>query len=61
LTEEQFADLYAQTIAYGLFSARTRTENNFNRKIAYALIPSTIGIIFPLGKFPNRWKLWLMI
>ncbi|MEO0195610.1 MAG: type ISP restriction/modification enzyme [candidate division WOR-3 bacterium] len=45
LTEEQFADLYAQTIAYGLFSARTRTENNFNRKIAYALIPSTIGIL----------------
>jgi hypothetical protein len=27
LTEEQFADLYAQTITYGLFAARTRTQD----------------------------------
>src|SRR3972149_1314673 len=34
LTEDQFSDLYAQTITYGLFAARTRSENSFNRKLA---------------------------
>jgi len=29
LTHEQFADLYSQTITYGLFAARTRTEKGF--------------------------------
>lgn len=28
LTQEAFADLYAQTITYGLFAARTRAENS---------------------------------
>jgi len=45
LTEEQFADLYAQTITYGLFAARTRAQNSFNRRMAHDLIPSTIGIL----------------
>lgn len=45
LTPETFADLYAQTITYGLFAARTRTENGFNRRVAFDNIPPTIGIL----------------
>lgn len=45
LTKDDFADLYAQTITYGLFAARTRAKNGFNRKLAYTLIPRTIGIL----------------
>ncbi|OIO01594.1 DNA methyltransferase [Candidatus Desantisbacteria bacterium CG_4_10_14_0_8_um_filter_48_22] len=51
LSKEDFADLYSQTITYGLFAARTRTENTFNRKLAYDNIPSTIGILRDLFKF----------
>ncbi|GAB4534395.1 MAG: DNA methyltransferase [Thermodesulfovibrionia bacterium] len=51
LTEEDFADLYAQTITYGLFAARTRSDNGFNRKLAYDRIPKTIGILRDLFKF----------
>lgn len=45
LTKEEFADLYSQTITYGLFAARTRSDNGFNRKLAYSYIPHTIGIL----------------
>ncbi|MBD3232501.1 MAG: DNA methyltransferase [candidate division Zixibacteria bacterium] len=45
LTEESFADLYSQTITYGLFAARTRTKEDFNRTIAFNHIPHTIGIL----------------
>ncbi|KAF0145723.1 MAG: Adenine specific DNA methyltransferase [Nitrospirae bacterium] len=51
LTKEDFADLYSQTIAYGLFAARTRTENGFNRKLAYDRIPKTIGILRDVFQF----------
>jgi len=51
LSKEDFADLYSQTITYGLFAARTRTENTFNRKLAYDNIPPTIGILRDLFKF----------
>jgi len=51
LTEKQFADLYAQTITYGLFAARTRTKDSFNRELAYCLIPSTIGILRNVFKY----------
>ncbi|MFN3975351.1 MAG: DNA methyltransferase, partial [Dehalococcoidia bacterium] len=46
LTPEQFADLYAQTITYGLFAARTRVPPSsppagsgrvFNRQLAHSL------------------------
>jgi len=56
LTEEQFADLYAQTITYGLFAARTRTHGPFNRQMAYALIPSTIGILRDVFQFISLGK-----
>ena len=51
LLKEDFADLYSQTITYGLFAARTRTENEFNRKLAYDSIPHTIGILRDVFKF----------
>jgi len=51
LTESEFADLYAQTITYGLFAARTRAEAEFNRKLAYDNIPKTIGILRDIFRF----------
>ncbi len=41
LDEKQFADIYAQTITYGLFTARLhdRTLENFSREEAQHLIP----------------------
>lgn len=45
LTPEQFADLYSQTITYGLFAARTRSEGTFNRRTAIDFIPGTVGIL----------------
>jgi hypothetical protein len=51
LTEKQFADLYAQTITYGLFAARTRANGEFNRKYAFDYIPHTIGILRDVFRF----------
>ncbi len=46
LTREQFADLYAQTITYGLFAARSRSDGEtFRRETAHEHIPQTIGIL----------------
>lgn len=41
LKEEQFADMYAQTLVYGLFAARyeDKTPENFSRQEARDLIP----------------------
>ncbi len=43
LTKDQFADMYAQTICYGLFAARCNCENpsNFSRWIAARDLPKT--------------------
>lgn len=43
MTEEQFADVYAQTIAYGLFTARLhdKTKEDFTRSEALLLIPKS--------------------
>jgi len=43
LTEAQFADMYAQTVAYGLFAARCAapTGMNFSRQSAADLVPKT--------------------
>ncbi len=51
LTEKQFADLYAQTITYGLFAARTRANGEFNRRLAFDYIPHTIGILRDVFRF----------
>lgn len=57
LTPKTFADLYAQTITYGLFVARSRAKNEFNRKIAYDYIPQTIGILRNVFEFISLGKL----
>ena len=65
LSKEDFSDLYSQTITYGLFAARTRSENGFNRKLAYDNIPQTIGILrdvfefISLGKLPQQME-WII-
>jgi predicted helicase len=43
ITPKEFADVYAQTIAYGMFAARLHdtTPENFSRQEAAALIPKT--------------------
>jgi len=57
LTEKDFADLFSQTIAYGMFAARTRSSNGFNRKLAYDLIPKTIGILRNVFRFVSQGDL----
>ena len=57
LTPEDFADLYAQTITYGLFAARTRDGNAFNRRTAFDKIPHTIGILRDLFRFISLGEL----
>ncbi len=65
LSKEEFADLYSQTITYGLFAARTRSEDGFNRKLAYDSIPHTIGILrevfefISLGDLPPQME-WII-
>lgn len=62
LTQKDFADIYSQTITYGLFAARTRANGEFTRKGAYDLIPPTIGILkdvfqfISLGKIPPHME-----
>ncbi|HUU27409.1 MAG TPA: type ISP restriction/modification enzyme [archaeon] len=51
LTPEDFADLFAQTITYGLFSARTRAGESFSRRAAFDNIPRTIGVLRDLFRF----------
>lgn len=51
INEDEFADLYSQTITYGLFAARLRAEKDFNRKLAYSYIPKSIGILRDVFKF----------
>jgi len=65
ITLEDFADLYAQTITYGLFAARTRARDGFNRLTAFNYIPRTIGILrdvfqfVSLGDLPKQIE-WLV-
>ncbi len=51
INEEEFADLYSQTITYGLFAARLRAGEEFNRKLAFSFIPKSIGILRDIFKY----------
>jgi len=52
LTFEKFADIYAQTISYGLFAARVKAKkNDFSRDTAYRYIPTTIPLLRKLFYF----------
>ena len=45
LTKERFADLYAQTITYGLFAARMKVQNGFKRETAWKFIPEGLPLL----------------
>ncbi len=51
LSKEDFANMYAQTITYGLFTASTRCEQEFTRRLAFDNIPRTIGILRDVFRF----------
>ena len=51
LTPEDFADLFAQTITYGLFASRIRAGDGFNRRAAFDNIPHTIGVLRDLFRY----------
>ena len=51
LTPEEFGDLFSQTITYGLFAARIRAVDNFNRGVAFENIPHTIGVLRDLFRY----------
>lgn len=51
LTKEEFADLYSQTVTYGLFAARTKANGSFSRELAFKYIPQTIGILKEVFKY----------
>ena len=47
MTEQEFADIYAQTVAYGMFVARLhdKTLGDFTRQEAATLIPKTVPFL----------------
>ncbi len=45
LSERQFADLYAQTVAYGLLAARCWEDGDLDRRTLYERIPPASGIL----------------
>ncbi|MGI6496293.1 MAG: type ISP restriction/modification enzyme [Kiritimatiellia bacterium] len=51
LEREEFADLFAQTITYGLFAARIRSGDAFNRRSAFDSIPHMIGVLRDMFRF----------
>jgi len=58
LTEERFADIYAQTITYGLFVARTRAnQEGFGRDVAVKFIPRTIPLLKKVFAFISSTEL----
>ncbi len=57
LKKEEFADLYSQTVTYGLFAARTRADDTFTRRNAVEFIPSTIGILKDVFEFISYGQL----
>jgi type I restriction-modification system DNA methylase subunit len=56
LSKEDFADLYSQTVTYGLFAARTRCKEEFHRKNAVEFIPRTIGILHDVFEYISIGK-----
>jgi len=45
LTRERFADLYAQTITYGLFAARMKVQDGFKWETAWKFIPESLPLL----------------
>ncbi|MCF7803829.1 MAG: N-6 DNA methylase [Candidatus Marinimicrobia bacterium] len=59
LQKSEFADLYAQTVTYGMFAARTRVgqDDTFTRRNAKEFIPKTIGILRDVFEFISYHEL----
>ncbi|MBF0343682.1 MAG: N-6 DNA methylase [Nitrospirae bacterium] len=57
LKKEEFANLYAQTVTYGLFAARTRSGNGFNREGAFSKVPRSLGILRDVFRFVSSTDL----
>lgn len=51
LAPPEFADLYAQTLAFGLFAARTRLGDDFSLDTAASAVPETLGILRDAFRF----------
>jgi predicted helicase len=51
IDEGEFADLYSQTITYGLFAARLRAGDDFTRTSAFSYIPKSIGVLRDIFRF----------
>jgi len=45
LGKERFADLYAQTITYGMFAARLGSHDSFGKDTAWRLIPESLPLL----------------
>ncbi len=65
LTREEFADLYAQTLSYGLLAARWRASGDFDRRIAAESIPATSGLLRDAFRYisladPPREIAWIV-
>ncbi|MBF0538527.1 MAG: N-6 DNA methylase [Nitrospirae bacterium] len=57
LKKEEFANLYAQTVTYGLFAARTRSDDAFNRESAFSKVPRSLGILRDVFRFVSSTDL----
>ena len=53
LTEDQFVDMYAQTITYGLLAAKMYHDDDsvFDRKVALFDVPKSFGVLHAIFKF----------
>ncbi|MGD2088122.1 MAG: N-6 DNA methylase [Candidatus Aminicenantes bacterium] len=62
LSKKDFADLYSQTLTFGLFTAATRCKGKLKRELASKYIPSANGILhdvfafISLGEVPQQLK-----
>jgi len=57
LTKEGFADLYSQTITFGLFTAAAHCREEFDRKKAIDHIPHSNGILHDVFEFVSMGAL----
>lgn len=57
MSRREFADIYSQTITYGLLTARTRVKEGFDRTDAADAIPATIGILKDIFDFISASEL----
>lgn len=45
---DEFSDMYAQTITYGLFLAKLNSEGDFDRTLAHRYIPESISLLYDM-------------